>query len=117
MTYTLAMAADQGIQIAEDGVAEVSMTEARAQLTRLIRGVREDGRAGAFTERGERRAYVVTPAMFDRVVKKSEKERAFAELVQKLDVLFRDPQFAARIEEKDPDLHEVLETGAYHLFL
>lgn len=66
MTYTLAMAADQGIQTAEDGVAEVSMTEARANLTRLIRRVREGGQVAAFTERGERRAYVVTPEWFER---------------------------------------------------
>ena len=61
MTYTLFMPADQGIRIAEDGTAEVSMTEARANLTRLIRAVREDGRTAAFTERGERRAYVISP--------------------------------------------------------
>lgn len=62
MTYTLFMPADQGIRVADDGVAEVSMTEARALLTRLIRTVREDGRRAAFTERGERRAYVVPPS-------------------------------------------------------
>ena len=66
MTYTLAMATDQGIQIADDGTAEVSMTDARAQLTRLIRTVREDDRPAAFTERGERRAYVVTPEFYER---------------------------------------------------
>jgi PHD/YefM family antitoxin component YafN of YafNO toxin-antitoxin module len=69
MTYTLAMAADQDIQIADDGTAEVSMTGARAALTRLIRTVREDGRPAAFTERGERRAYVVTPAFFEQAVR------------------------------------------------
>jgi prevent-host-death family protein len=66
MTYTLAMAADQGIQIADDGVAEVSMTEARANLTQLIREVRYGGRAGAFTERGQRSAYVVPPDWYER---------------------------------------------------
>lgn len=66
MTYTLAMATDQSIQIADDGTAEVSMTDARAQLTRLIRTVREDDRPAAFTERGERRAYVVTPDFYER---------------------------------------------------
>jgi prevent-host-death family protein len=66
MTYTLAMAVEQGIQTAEDGVAEVSMTDARANLTRLIRRVREDAQVAAFTERGERRAYVVTPEWYER---------------------------------------------------
>lgn len=69
MTYTLAMAADQGIRIADDGTAEVSMTDARANLTRLIRSVLEGGRPGAFTERGERRAYVVSPEFYDQAVK------------------------------------------------
>lgn len=68
MTYTLAMAADQGIQIADDGIAEVSMTDARAYLTRLIRSVREGARVGAFTERGERRVYVVTPDFYDQAI-------------------------------------------------
>ena len=68
MTYTLAMA-DKGIQVAEDGVAEVSMTDARALLTSLIRDVRWGGTVGAFTERGERRAYVVTPDFYDRAGK------------------------------------------------
>jgi prevent-host-death family protein len=62
------MATDQGIRTADDGVAEVSMTDARANLTRLIRGVRERGQAAAFTERGERRAYVVTPEFYERAV-------------------------------------------------
>lgn len=58
----------RGIEIAEDGTAEVSMTDARAFLTRLIRTVREDGRPGSFTERGERRAYVVTPDFYERAL-------------------------------------------------
>lgn len=66
MTYTLAMAADQGIRIADDGVAEVSMTDARANLTELLRDVRYGGRSGAFTERGKRSAYVVPPDFYER---------------------------------------------------
>jgi prevent-host-death family protein len=66
MTYTLAMAADQGIEIAEDGVAEVSMTHARANLTQLLREVRYGKRSGAFTERGERSAYVVPPDFYEQ---------------------------------------------------
>lgn len=66
MTYTLAMGADQDIRIAEDGTAEVSMTGARANLTRLIRMVREDGRSAAFTDRGERRAILVAPDWYER---------------------------------------------------
>lgn len=69
MTYTLAMAADQGIQIAKDGVAEVSMTDARANLTQLIREVRYGGRSAAFTERGRRSAYVVPPEFYERAVR------------------------------------------------
>ncbi|WP_189984569.1 type II toxin-antitoxin system Phd/YefM family antitoxin [Streptomyces capoamus] len=63
------MAADQGIRIAEDGVAEVSMTDARANLTQLIREVRYGGRPGAFTERGKRSAYVVPPDFYERAVR------------------------------------------------
>lgn len=69
MTYTLAMAADQGIQIAEDGVAEVSMTKARASLTALIREVAWGRKVGAFKERGERTAYLVTPAFYEQALR------------------------------------------------
>lgn len=68
MTYTLAMAA-KGIEIADDGVAEVSMTDARAHLTALIRDVRYGGRIGSFTERGNRRAYVVTPDFYEQAMR------------------------------------------------
>ena len=69
MTYTLAMAADQGIRTADDGVAEVSMTDARANLTQLLRDVRYGRRPAAFTERGERSAYVVPPDFYERAVR------------------------------------------------
>ncbi|MFI0900601.1 hypothetical protein [Streptomyces sp. NPDC020983] len=80
------MAADQGIETAKDGVAEVSMTSARAHLTELIRGVRYGRGVAAFKERGERRAYVVTPAAFEQ----AQKDRAA------LDALVQ------RIRHKDP---------------
>lgn len=72
MTYTLAMAADQGIQIADDGVGEVSMTYARANLTQLLREVRYGKRPGAFTERGERSAYVVPPEFYEEAERNRE---------------------------------------------
>lgn len=68
MTYTLAMATDKDIRVAQDGVAEVSMTDARALLTSLIRDVRWGGTVGAFTERGERRAYLVTPDFYEQAL-------------------------------------------------
>ncbi|MFF3928186.1 type II toxin-antitoxin system prevent-host-death family antitoxin [Streptomyces hirsutus] len=74
------MAADQGIRIADDGVAEVSMTDARANLTQLIRDVRYGGRSAAFTERGARSAYVV-PADF---YKQALEDRALAAAVVRL---------------------------------
>ena len=69
MTYTLAMAAEQGIRIADDDVAEVSMTYARANLTQLLRDVRYGKRSGAFTERGERAAYVVPPEFYEQALR------------------------------------------------
>ena len=69
MTYTLFMPADQRIQIAEDGVAEVKMTDARAALTALIRDVRWGRKVGAFTERGKRVALVVPPEFYEQAVR------------------------------------------------
>ncbi|MEU3851771.1 type II toxin-antitoxin system prevent-host-death family antitoxin [Streptomyces sp. NPDC029554] len=71
------MAADQGIQIAEDGVAEVSMTHARANLTALLRDVRYGKRSGAFTERGERSAYVVPPEFYEQAMSDRRRSLAF----------------------------------------
>jgi prevent-host-death family protein len=69
MIYTLAMAAEQGIHVAEDGTPEVKMTDARAHLTELIRGVRYGLRPAAFTERGERSVYVVPVAFFEQALR------------------------------------------------
>jgi prevent-host-death family protein len=81
MTYTLAMAAEQGIRIAEDGVAEVSMTYARANLTQLLRDVRYGKRAGAFTERGERSAYVVPPEFYEEAERNRQALQKLRDLV------------------------------------
>lgn len=67
MTYTLFMPADPRIEIAEDGVAEVKMTFARAALTALIREVSWGKRPGAFTERGSRVAMLVPPEEYEDV--------------------------------------------------
>jgi hypothetical protein len=79
MSYTLTMAADQEPQIADDGVQEVPLTIARPRLTRLIEQVREDGLVSAFTVRGRRRAYLVTPDFHDQAVK----DRAFLDALQR----------------------------------
>ncbi|MFF4552763.1 type II toxin-antitoxin system Phd/YefM family antitoxin [Streptomyces sp. NPDC001422] len=75
------MAADQGIQIADDGVAEVSMTDARANLTPLLRDVRYGGRPAAFTERGKRSAYVVPPDFYEQAVEDRLTARAMWQLI------------------------------------
>jgi prevent-host-death family protein len=81
MTYTLAMAADQGISNAADGVAEVSMTHARANLTALIREVRYGKRTAAFTERGERSAYVVPPEFYEEAERNRQALQRLRDLV------------------------------------
>lgn len=89
MTYTLAMAADQGIRIADDDVAEVSMTHARANLTQLLREVRYGKRPAAFTERGERSAYVVPPEFYER----ARRDRA---LIKELERQAKEPPAGAK---------------------
>lgn len=104
MSYTLAMATDQEPQIAEDGVQEVPLTIARRLLTRLIEQVREDGLVSAFTVRGRRRAYLVTPDFVFRA-------KLHGEVTERLRALSEDKQLMQRIEELDPDLHLLLDTG------
>jgi hypothetical protein len=69
MTYTLAMALHPKIRIADDGVAEVAMTDARAALTSFIREVSWGGRTGGFTERGKRVAVVVPPDFYEQAIR------------------------------------------------
>lgn len=69
MTYTLDMAGDQRIKNADDGVAEVPMTDARAALTPLIREVSWGGRVGAFTERKKRVAMLVPPDFYEQALR------------------------------------------------
>lgn len=77
MAYTLDMASDLEPRIAEDGIQDVPLTKARALLTRLIEQVREDGLVSAFTVRGRRRAYLVTPAAYQRAQSDRRLVRAF----------------------------------------
>lgn len=79
MPYTLAMALHPKIRIADDGVAEVAMTNARAALTSLIREVSWGQRAGAFTERGTRVAVVVPPDFYEQALR----DRARLESLEK----------------------------------
>jgi prevent-host-death family protein len=76
MTYTLAMALHPKIEIKEDGVAEVGMTDARAALTSLIREVSWGHRPGAFTERGKRVAMLVPPESYEQAA--SDRRRILA---------------------------------------
>ncbi|QQN79762.1 type II toxin-antitoxin system prevent-host-death family antitoxin [Streptomyces sp. XC 2026] len=62
------MAATQEPEIAEDGVQEVPLTIARPRLTQLIEQAREDDVVSAFTVRGRRRAYLVTPDFYERAL-------------------------------------------------
>ena len=106
MTYTLAMAVDQGIEIAEDGIAEVAMTKARAALTSLIREVRWGGRPGAFTERKERVAFVVSPALYEQALRDRE-------LIEALERRARVPAADAKPDErvKSRTLREALDAA------
>ncbi|MFC9987817.1 hypothetical protein ACFXKV_10135 [Streptomyces globisporus] len=74
------MATEKGsIQTAEDGVVWAPMTDARALLTGLIREVRYGGKVGAFTERGARQAYVVTPAFYEQATREHAALERFRE--------------------------------------
>ena len=105
MTYTLAMASDQGIEIAKDGVAEVAMTKARAALTSLIREVRWGGRAGAFTERSERVALVVSPDAYAQAQSDRRFVSAFHEVMEALPMDERPQRFMELLLTKlgEPD--------------
>ena len=69
MTYTLAMAVHPKIEIKEDGVAEVAMTDARAALTSLIREVSWGQRPGSFTDRGKRVAMIVPTEFYEQALR------------------------------------------------
>lgn len=94
MTYTLAMALHPKIEIEEDGVAAVGMTDARAALTSLIREVSWGRRPGAFTERGKRVAMVVPPEFYEQAAR----DRA---LIEELEQRGRAPADGAKPDERN----------------
>jgi prevent-host-death family protein len=100
MTYTLAMAAEQGIRIAEDGTPEVAMTHARANLTEFIREVRWGKKVSAFTERGERTAYVVPPEYYDQAQSDRRMVTAFHALMSELPPAERPQKFLELLVKK-----------------
>jgi prevent-host-death family protein len=106
MTYTLAMAADQGISIADDGVAEVSMTSARANLTQLLRDVRYGKRSAAFTERGERSAYVVPPDFYEQAASDRRKVRALEAALDELTVERQPHEFLSLMLNKLDEMED-----------
>ncbi|MGW3735196.1 hypothetical protein [Streptomyces sp. NPDC005148] len=63
------MTEDPRIKTAPDGVQEVSLTDARAVLSRLIEDGREDGKVSALTVRGRRRICLVTPEFYEEAMK------------------------------------------------
>ncbi|MEU6929020.1 type II toxin-antitoxin system prevent-host-death family antitoxin [Streptomyces sp. NPDC046374] len=54
---------------AADGVQELPLTHARAQLTTLIEDARERGTVTALTVRGRRKICLVTPEWYEEAVK------------------------------------------------
>lgn len=94
MTYTLAMALHPKIEIEEDGVAAVGMTDARAALTSLIREVSWGHRPGAFTERGKRVAMVVPTEFYEQAAR----DRA---LIEELEQRGRAPADGAKADAKN----------------
>ncbi|MFF0166747.1 type II toxin-antitoxin system prevent-host-death family antitoxin [Streptomyces prasinus] len=98
------MAAEQGIQIADDGVAEVSMTDARANLTQLIRDVRYGGRSAAFTERKARSAYVVPAEFYEQAMSDRRMVTAFHAAMNELPKEERPQKFLELMLKKVDDL-------------
>ncbi|MFJ7592476.1 hypothetical protein ACIQZO_34925 [Streptomyces sp. NPDC097617] len=54
--------------LAQDGVQELPLTHARAQLTTLIEDARERDIFTALTVRGRRRICLVTPEFYERAL-------------------------------------------------
>ena len=66
--YTLTMADDPKPVLAADGIQELPLTYARAQLTTLIEDARERDTFTAITVRGRRRICLVTPEFLDKAL-------------------------------------------------
>lgn len=114
MTYTLAMATDQEPTLAEDGVQDVPLTIARPLLTRLIEELLEKGQVSALTVRGRRRAYLVAPGSYERSQAVGDDDPVSLRLLRdRMNELVNDPVLGKRLEELDPDLFLLLNTGGF----
>lgn len=56
-------------ELAADGIQDLPLTHARAQLTTLIEDARERGRITALTVRGRRRICLVTPEFVEEALR------------------------------------------------
>lgn len=105
MPYTLAMAATQEPEIADDGVQEVPLTVARPLLTRLIEQAREDGLISALTVRGRRRVYLVTPDFYESAVRDRKASAAIAAALAEVPADQRKPVEEALVKHLVPADH------------
>ncbi|RSS57509.1 hypothetical protein [Streptomyces sp. WAC01280] len=60
--------------LAQDGVQELPLTYARAQLTQLIEDARENDTVTALTVRGRRRICLVTPEFYEQAIQLMKKQ-------------------------------------------
>ncbi|WP_199570590.1 hypothetical protein [Streptomyces murinus] len=63
-------------ELQPDGVQDLPLTHARAQLTTLIEDARERDLVTALTVRGRRRICLVTPEFYERAVKALDEQSA-----------------------------------------
>jgi prevent-host-death family protein len=98
--------------MSQSAVESLGVSEARANLTEVIAKVRLLGTSIALSRRDKPQAMLISMDRWKAAVLDAEVRPFHDDVVRRLKVLIKDPEFAELLDRKDPVLHEVLETDS-----
>lgn len=99
--------------MSETGIRQLGVSEARANMTEVIAEVRLLGQPVALTRREKPQAMLISMDRWQAAVLDAEIRPLYDDLVRRLQRLANDPEVAAVLGRKDPELLELLESGAH----
>ena len=98
--------------MSQPAVEQMGVSDARANLTEVIAKVRLLGQPVALTRREKPQAMLISMDRWKQAVLDAEVRPFHDDVVSRLKTLLADEEFADLLERKDPNLFEVLDSGA-----
>lgn len=98
--------------MSQSKVEQMGVSDARANLTEVIAKVRLLGQPVALTRRDKPQAMLISMDHWKQACLDAEVRPFHDDVVDRLKSLLGDEEFADLLERKDPNLFEVLNSGA-----